>query len=573
MNTQRAAGLQERAVRREVIRGLPHFWAYMALSTLLFLLIQLIALLPSLLMERVVDLYIPQKDLRGILWSILLFCLLPLLATALTTAYRYGLAMVCRRLGLQLAIRGFENLLSQPVAYFDQENSAQLAAHCRKESLQYITFWMMDVPQLLATGLAALALLGLLGRLHWSLPLWLLCYFPLAYFPSNGFAKRVQHLMEQIVQNNAAMNQLIGDSFRGIKTVKSMTLEETQSQKLRAVNEKSVRIWSRVALFDNLSGIWINDFSDALLSGGAFGLAAFLTVLGRLTLGNIVLVLGYSSRFLGMAKGFLQSNYNFKEKLGEYQKLFEILTMERPQDGGRDFAFERELRFSGVSFAYDPQRGNILQDLDLSVKAGEWLGVVGPSGAGKSTLFDLLLRFYEPQAGVISADGVDLRQLSARSIRRSVAYISQDSFLFPGSLRDNLLLADPKASDQRLCQVLEQVRLGELLGRLPQGLDTPIGEGGALLSGGERQKLGLALGLLRGCKLLLLDEVTANIDPAGEEEIRSLLRQLKEQQGLTLLSVSHRPAFLKDCDRIVLLREGKIQAESSYEAYIRSLEQ
>lgn len=178
--------------------------------------------------------------------------------------------------------------------------------------------------------------------------------------------------------------------------------------------------------------------------------------------------------------------------------------------------FEKEIRFAGITFAYNPERENILRSLNLSIQPHEWLGIVGASGAGKTTIFDLLLRFYEPQAGSITIDSVPLREISTVSLRSKIAKVSQDTFLFPGTIRENLLLANPNATDEQLNATLNQVCLSKFLTQLPNGLDTNIGENGLLLSGGERQKLGLAQGLLRGCKVILLDEVTANVDRDSE---------------------------------------------------------
>ncbi len=317
----------ERQVRRQVIQSLPGFWGYATLSAIIFLAIQLIALIPTVLMQRVIDQLIPQRQIGQIVFTIVLFCLIPLAATILSTLYRYGLAILCRKLGLKLAICGFQNLIAQPVSYFDGKNSSELAAHCRQESMQYITFWMIEVPQLFATGICGIVVFLYLLSLHWSIALTLLLYFPVAFFPSNCFATKVQELTKQIISNNAAMNQIINDTFRGIKAVKTMVLENHQVQKLKAVNEKSVAIWSRVALFDNLTGIWVNDFSSSVFRGLAFGIASFLVVLGRMTLGSIVTVINYSNRFLEIAHTFMTSNYNFKEELGEYDQLFSILTM------------------------------------------------------------------------------------------------------------------------------------------------------------------------------------------------------------------------------------------------------
>lgn len=163
---------------------------------------------------------------------------------------------------------------------------------------------------------------------------------------------------------------------------------------------------------------------------------------------------------------------------------------------------------------------------------------------------------------------MDIREISSDSLRSKITKVSQDTFLFPGTIRENLLLANPKASDTELKAMMEKVCLTKFMNQLPKGLDTDIGENGLLLSGGERQKLGIAMGLLRGSKLILLDEVTANIDRDSEEEIKDVLLQLKEEQDLTLISISHRIDFLKDADRIVVLENGKIKEETTYRRYV-----
>ena len=258
-------------------------------------------------MQTIIDRLIPQKDLNGIIIAILLFCVIPFTATLLSAAYRYQLANVCRRMGLKLAIRGFENLICQPVAYFDRENSAELASYCRGEAMKYIVFWMIDIPQLASTGIAGILIFSYLLTLHAGLAFFLLLYIPIAFFPSNWFASRVRNHTSRIVGNNAKMNQIINDMFRGIKTVKSLVLEHHQLKKLKDVNAESVSIWSKTAFMDNMSGIWVDHFSDMLFTGITFGMAAYAVVIGQMTLDSLIVVLNYTGKFLGVVKQFMHT--------------------------------------------------------------------------------------------------------------------------------------------------------------------------------------------------------------------------------------------------------------------------
>ena len=320
-----------------------------------------------------------------------------------------------------------------------------------------------------------------------------------------------------------------------------------------------------------MSGIWIDNFSDSLFTGVTFGVTAFLIVIGKMTLGSLVVVLNYTGRFLGIIKQFMHTNYNFKAQLGEYEKLFEILTMSvSDRKGTQPFHFDDRICFSNVTFAYTEERGNILKSLDLVINRHEWLGIVGASGAGKTTIFDLLLRFYSPQMGKITIDGSDLQEISMDLLRTKIVKVSQDTFLFPGTIKGNLLLANPKATDAELNNILKSVCLDKFVLGLQDGLNTNIGEDGLLISGGERQKLGLAQGLLRDCEVILLDEVTANIDRDSERKIKVVLKQLKEKRNLTIITISHRIDFLKETDRIVVLENGRIKEETSYTKYCKN---
>ena len=555
----------ERNVREIVLKQLPHFKLHVILSGIISLIIQLVGLIPPIIMQYIIDKAIPDHNLKQILISIFWFCFIPLLSTFLTTTYKYVLAIVCRKFGQGLTIAGFEKLMYQPIAFFDKQNSSELASYCRGESMKYVVFWVIDIPQLVANILCGIVIFGYLLKINWLIALFVLLYFPFAFIPSNKFAKKVKNYSKRIVNNNAKMNQIVNDTFRGIKFVKSMVLEKAQLGKLNEVNEDSVKIWSKAALFDNLSGLWVNELSNSLFTGVTFAIAAIFILNEQMTIGTLVILLNYSSRFYSVANQMVHTNYNFKVQLGEYDKFFDILSMETSTDYNKDpLSFEKTIDFKNVVFAYEESRGDVLKGLNLQINKNEWLGIVGSSGAGKTTIFDLLLSFYQPQSGEISVDGKPLDRFSIESIRTKITKVSQDTFLFPGTIKDNLLLANPNATDEEILNVLELVCLKDFISNLPNGLNTDIGENGLLLSGGERQRLALAQGILRKSEIILLDEVTANIDVNSERIIKKVIKDIMLKQNLTVIAISHRIDFLEDTDRIVILENGKISKTTTY---------
>jgi ATP-binding cassette subfamily B protein len=215
------------------------------------------------------------------------------------------------------------------------------------------------------------------------------------------------------------------------------------------------------------------------------------------------------------------------------------------------------LEYRDVTFRY-PTRPEVsaLQAFSLNVAAGETLAVVGPSGAGKSTLFQLALRFYDPQAGHVLVDGVDLRAADPAAVRERIAYVPQETVIFAASARDNLRYGRWDASDDDLWQAAEAANAAEFLHRLPEGLDTYLGEGGARLSGGQRQRIAIARALLRDAPLLLLDEATSSLDAESERLVQAALERLFE--GRTTIVIAHRLATVRAADRIVVLDHGRI---------------
>lgn len=319
-------------------------------------------------------------------------------------------------------------------------------------------------------------------------------------------------------------------------------------------------------MLDNLNETWTDGFLDNLLSGLIFGFSAVFIIKHKMTLGSLILLQNYMPKIFNIINIVSRTNFKFTKQLAEYDKLFEIISMPVEHNGSEEFKWNTDIQFRNVSFAYSEERGNILSKLNLHIKKGEWLGIVGATGTGKTTIFDLLLKLYNPDSGSIIIDNNENYEIySIESIRKSITKISQEPFLFPGTIRDNLININEDISDQELNQVLKKVCLDQLIESLPSGLDTEIGENGIQLSGGEKQRLSLAQGLIRKSSILLLDEVTANIDMATEQIIKKVIKELVQKQGITVISISHRLSFLSDTDRIIYLKDGRIVEEGSYD--------
>lgn len=555
----------EKMVRRLVIREMPHFWFYAVVSFFAALLLQIVELFPPFIMGKIVDEYIPGGDVQKIGISIALLVGIPTIAILGKTLYHYMLNVVGRKFGCELTIMGFRTLIHQPMDYFDQHNSGELAAYCKSEAMKYVTFWLFDVPQTLAGVLSGIIALILLAVANPLVALIAVVYIPVVIIPSRTLAKKMEKHVQTIVEKNAAANQTITDTFRGIKFVKSMVLEDERITTLRRMIHSTVRVWSKVAMFDNLNGSWTSGFVDNVFYGIIFAIGAILIIRGSMTLGVLLLVLNILPVVFRTVRTIASTNYDFHQQSAEFNKLFELITMESEQkrgvSGAAVAAYTGDaVRFQNVSFAYQGNRGNVLRDLSFSVKSGEWVGIIGKSGVGKSSILDLIIGLYEYESGEIYLYGQPLRELDRLAVRSTITKISQETFLFPGTIRENLRLVRADVSDPEIDAVLEQVGLSALMQRLPEGVDTNVGEDGWQLSGGEKHRLCLALGLLRRSRILLLDEVTSNLDPANASSLRELIQKLNKEQGMTVIAVSHSYAFLENADRVLEIVDGAVKA-------------
>jgi len=293
---------------------------------------------------------------------------------------------------------------------------------------------------------------------------------------------------------------------------------------------------------------------------------------GRTTPGDLAAFIFYALLVAGSVGAISEVLADLQRAAGATERLLELLEAksalpvpETPTPLPQPI--EGRLAVEGLTFAYPTRQGQpALRDLSLTVAPGEAVALVGPSGAGKSTLFDLLLRFYDPDAGCIKLDGQALPTLDPRDLRRQFALVSQDAVLFTGTVFENIAYGDPAASRDAVAAAARAAFAEGFIEALPHGYDTELGEGGVRLSGGQRQRIAIARAVLRNPRVLLLDEATSALDAQSEFEVQQALDRLA--RGRTTLVIAHRLATVRNVDRIVVLDEGQIVAEGTHEALL-----
>lgn len=371
---------------------------------------------------------------------------------------------------------------------------------------------------------------------------------------------------------SSAMNSLLHDNLAGIRQIKTYVREEEEhrrfnhtSNQLRQATLIVMRAWA-------LYSPSMNFFASAgLVLVLGFGGARVLD--GRMSVGELVAFLALV-RFLYDPIGRLhQLNQLFQSGRAAGERVFEI--MDTPAEPGGSAvpaavdaaptSIRGEVEFVDVGFAYE-DRPPVLKDISLHARPGETIALVGPTGAGKSTLVNLLTRFYEFDAGLIRVDGRDLKEIPRSELRSAVGMVTQESFLFNGTLRDNLRIGRREATDDEMRIVLEAANALQLLAKLPEGLDTQVGERGVKLSVGEKQRVSIARALLKDPPILVLDEATASVDTSTERLIQEALDRL--MRGRTSFVIAHRLSTVRNADQILVLDHGRIVERGTHEELV-----
>ena len=366
-------------------------------------------------------------------------------------------------------------------------------------------------------------------------------------------------------QRDAAsdMNSLLHDNVSGISQIKTYTAEEREHARFNAFSDKLRKASLRIMR-------WWAFYSPGMSFAGMVGYALVLgfggqaVMNGTMELGELVLFFLLLSLFYEPVSKLHQLNQMALSSRAAADRVFEILDSEDEPHSEAGEALPEpvlgDVRLENVSFSYGAQP--TLQDVTLHAKPGETIALVGPTGAGKSTIVSLLCRFYEYDSGSITIDGHELNQTRKRSLRSALGYVTQEAFLFNGSVRENLLLAKPEADETELWKALESARASGLVRDLPDGLDTNVGERGVKLSGGEKQRLSIARALLKDPPILLLDEATASVDSETERLIQEALDALMADRSAFV--IAHRLSTIRNADRIYVLDQGTVVQEGTH---------
>ena len=367
----------------------------------------------------------------------------------------------------------------------------------------------------------------------------------------------------------ADINTQIEDSLSGIRVVKSFSNEETEMNKFRDGNARFVSSKSRTYRYMGIYHSGMNMFST-LITVGSLIMGACLMTAGELATADLVTFLLYINNFIEPVKKLVNFTEQFQNGYSGYERFLEIMEI-NPDIADAPDAISMEkaegnIRFEDVTFHYSENNEDVLKHVNLDVKQGEYVALVGSSGAGKTTLCSLIPRFYDVTQGAVKLDGIDIRDLKLKDLRRQIGIVQQDVYLFAGTVMENIRYGKPEATDEEVVLAAKAANAHDFIMSLPDGYDTDIGQRGVKLSGGQKQRLSIARVFLKNPPVLIFDEATSALDNESEKIVQKSLEKLASDR--TTFVIAHRLSTIRNAQRILVLTENGIEEEGTHESLL-----
>ena len=527
---------------------------------------QVFSLLDPAIFRHVIDDYATKfkeyttaEFFKGVGFLLLLAVGAALVSRVAKNFQDYFINVITQRLGAQIYSDGINHSLKLPYSVFEDQRSGQtlgILQKVRTDSEKLISAGV----NILFTSIVGIVFVGIYAfSVHWIIAPIYLCAIPIIGFLSSTMGKKIKNIQKTIVAETTGLAGSTTESLRNIELVKSLGLAQQETERLNATTDKILSLeLQKVKYIRSLS--FIQGTIVNLLRTSILLVMMYLIFTQAITTGQFFTLFIYSFYIFGPLQelGNIINIYREAEvSLGKFQDIMNIPVDPKPVDPV-NIGNIRTFEFENVTFRHQSASTNALTDISFKTGTGNTIAFVGPSGSGKTTLVKLLLGLYRPLNGNILYNGYPNDKVDLDSLREEIGFVSQDTQLFSGTIRENLLFVNPKATDEECYEVLRKAACQTLLERADKGLDTVIGEGGVKVSGGEKQRLSIARALLRKPNLMIFDEATSALDSITEEGINKTIREISSGGDYITLMIAHRLSTIMHADTIYVLERGEI---------------
>lgn len=462
----------------------------------------------------------------------------------------------------------FKKLMSLEPAFYDRNASGYVLQRFTTDADTACTGLLDNLKLFVSRFFSSVSLIAVLIYNSWQLAIIAVIVLLCALLPLSQVRRRIKGIIKNTIEESSTIITHYNESYAGSKTIASYNLQDKMYNRFNDILRSLFKLTMKMV---KKTG-WMTPMMHIVVSigvGGVIGYGSYLIVNGTISSGNFVSFITALIMLYTPIKGIGKNFNNVQVSFLAIERIVEILNTEPTivdSDNAKELKnINKNIVFENVEFGYLPET-KVLKKINLNIKAGSTIALVGNSGGGKTTIVNLLPRFYDVTAGSISIDGIDIRNYKLSSLRDNIAVVFQDNFLFSGTIRENILLGKPNATESEIHKALQMAYLDDFVNSQENGLDTDIGERGSSLSGGQRQRLAIARAMIKNAPIVILDEATSALDNKSEAVVQKAIENL--MQDRTVFIIAHRLSTIQNADTIVVLNNGEIVETGSHEELI-----
>lgn len=477
----------------------------------------------------------------------------------------YFTNIVIQRTGAEMYTDGIKKSLDLPFEDFEDQSSGQTLSKLQKVRTDSEKLITLSISLIFQTIIGFIFVIVYISRIDYRMAIIFIITAPIIAYVSSFLGKKIKAVSRKIVTQTNSLAGSTTESLRNIELVKSLGLTAQEEGRLNSNTLKILQLEiQKIRFIRSLSfiqGTTVHFMRTCIVFALYYFLFSDKIVVGDLL--TMVFFTFFIFNPLQELSAFIIAKNETKVSMENFEQLLKATSEFRPEKP-EDFGKINSLVFSNVSFQHKSAKQPAVENINFSIKQGETVAFVGPSGSGKTTLVKLLVGLYPPATGHVLYNAIDSKKIDILELRKQLGFVTQDAQLFSGTIRENLLFVKPEATDEEILNALHKASCTKLLERAENGLDSTIGEGGIKISGGEKQRLSIARAILRQPNLLIFDEATSALDSITEEEINSTIRNISDENRITVL-IAHRLSTIMHADKIFVLEQGKIVEQGQHE--------
>lgn len=517
------------------------------------------------LIKNVVDKVLADKDMNTLNLIVGGILLLFMVRGVAVYGQTYTMAYIGQRVIIDIREHVYRHLQRLSLAYFDRRKTGVIMSNLTNDVNALQVAIVDNLVTAVTEGVTLVGSLFSMLYLDWRLTLLTLIIVPLVLGITSIFGKRLRLAGHEVQGRIADITTLLQETISGIRVVRSFAREEYEIKRFDTENRRNFTAVMKATKLTSLLTPMV-EFAAAIAVTVIIWYGGYSVINGAITAGALIAFLIYAINLANPVKRLSTVYGNIQKSLAAADRIFVILDT-KPEITEKDNAIalptvRGHVELKNISFTYDGDK-MALSNVSMNVKAGQTIAIVGPSGAGKSTIANLLPRFYDVTEGAILIDGIDIRDVTFDSLREQVGLVPQDTTLFNTTVKDNILYGRLDASDEEVYEAAKAANALEFIDKMPEGMNTPVGDRGSALSGGQRQRIAIARALLKNPRILILDEATSALDTESEKLVQEALVRLME--GRTAFVIAHRLSTIRNADEIFVLQDGHVKECGNHE--------